>query len=348
MKKETIFKLFSITFGLLVGCLLLEGGYRLYHYLTFHNLDDIEIGNRAAVHSPSEEKTLGQVIQLASQPAIIYELIPNSNYLFQGVPVQTNKDGFRDQAYPKLKNEKTTRIIGLGDSVMFGWGVEEDHCYLSQLEQQLNRDSTAAYEVINTAVPGYNTVMEMAVLTHKLELSEIDWVILNFVSNDYDLPNFIRQKPKYLGLKKSMVLRLFEDNKGFDKRLRNAPFDMENRRLERNPDEVPAEYRNHVGKEAVQEALRQLVDLSHRFDFKVIFLVHNPELSTPREIRQLINEYSNFTLLEMNTYWSKYQQQFPNANWKLSVTDWHPSEEYHGLISKALNEVIMNAEEERR
>ena len=267
---------------------------------------------------------------------IIYEFIPNSSYLFKKVLVSTNEEGFRDKDYPSSKGTKTKRIIGLGDSVMFGWGVEEEDAYLSQLEKKLNESDTLKYEVINTAVPGYNTVMELATFKKKIDIAEVDLVIINFVGNDYDLPNFIHKRPDYFGIKKSMILQLFEKTDGFDKRLRYAPFDDANRRMERNPEKVPAEYRDMIGEASCINSLKELSRLASQNNFKVIFLNHSAILDVPPNMANFIQSDSSYILLELKPYWNEYKKQNPDAEWKLSEDDWHPSVEYHHLIGKVL------------
>ncbi|MEO1261607.1 MAG: SGNH/GDSL hydrolase family protein [Bacteroidota bacterium] len=340
MQRQTYFKIITLTIAIAFGCLLAEIGYRIFHYLTFHNLEEISSDSRPAVNEPETEKKMGQVIQLSSNPKIIYEFIPNSIYKFKNVMVSINEDGFRDKNYPSPKGTRTKRVIGLGDSVMFGWGVEEEDAYLSQLENNLNDSDTLKYEVINTAVPGYNTVMELATFKNKIKVDEVDLVIINFVGNDYDLPNFIRKRPDYLGIKKSMILQLFEKTDGFDKRLRYAPFDDVNRRMERNPEKVPAEYRDMIGEAACINALTELSQLASQNDFRIIFLNHSAVLDVPPNMADFIKNDSSYILLELKPYWNEYQKQNPEAEWKLSEDDWHPSVEYHHLIGKVLEKVI--------
>jgi hypothetical protein len=60
------------------------------------------------------------------------------------------------------------RIVGIGDSVLFGSGVAHGDTFLAVLENLLaaalpgRRVST-----VNTGVPGYNTTMEVATLEQK-------------------------------------------------------------------------------------------------------------------------------------------------------------------------------------
>ena len=75
--------------------------------------------------------------------------------------VHTSSQGFRDREYAAAKASGSYRVLGVGDSLMFGWGVDEGRDYLSVLERRLEREHPErSWEVINTAVPGYNTVME--------------------------------------------------------------------------------------------------------------------------------------------------------------------------------------------
>lgn len=54
-------------------------------------------------------------------------------------------------------------IVGLGDSIMYGvWQTKED-TYLEQARRELAQRSNRRIEVLNLAVPGYNTMQEDAV-----------------------------------------------------------------------------------------------------------------------------------------------------------------------------------------
>ncbi|MEM1320111.1 MAG: GDSL-type esterase/lipase family protein [Bacteroidota bacterium] len=335
MKKETLFKIITIAIGLVFGLLLAEGGFRIYHYLNYYDLSDIDQGARVEMDSPEEEKTLGQVIQRSVHPRVIYELLPSARYQFQGVLVETSAQGFRDKEYPAKKEVGTRRVIGLGDSVMFGWGVEEKQTYLSKVENGLNRQDSLPWEMINTGVPGYNAAMEVALLEAKIDQSQVDLVIINFVGNDFDLPNFIQKKPAYWGIQKSFILEHFNDKNGFDERLREAPFDAENWRFQRNPAEVPEEYRDMVGEEAYIASLRRLKQLSEQQQFQVIVLSHSPFVQLPDFLPTTCQQLG-FEFVDVKPHWDAYVQEHPQAEWKIGENDWHPSIEGHEVIADVL------------
>tara|TARA_Y100000310_G_scaffold231756_1_gene234441 strand:- start:375 stop:1448 length:1074 start_codon:yes stop_codon:yes gene_type:complete len=60
-----------------------------------------------------------------------------------------NSKGLRGKEFSYEKNE-VNRILGLGDSFTFGYGVEDDETYLSLLGENLGE-----YEIINAGLSGY-------------------------------------------------------------------------------------------------------------------------------------------------------------------------------------------------
>src|SRR5262249_38307858 len=143
--------------------------------------------------------TIRQLIRLSKNRRIIYELIPRISLSFRNKRYTINAHGFRGPDYGDVKSYKSLRIVGLGDSVMWGWGVSDDEYYLALLSQYLNQSAPDGYswEIINTAVPGYNTAMEAETLKEKGLHYDPELVIIDYVSNDLSLPNFIRKEENY-------------------------------------------------------------------------------------------------------------------------------------------------------
>jgi len=341
MKKETIFKIISIGFGIFITLLIIELGLRYISYTNYYSLDEIGVDKREPVNDPQTEKTLGEIIQLSTNNKIIYELIPNSTYSFQNIVVKTNSRGFRDKEYPAKKPKKTKRIIGLGDSIMFGWGVEEEECYLSQLENMLNKnenDSTN-YEVINTGVPGYNTAMEVAVLENKIDLTQVDLVIINFIENDFDLPNFIRKKPPYDNFKQSFIRKqLIPESldgwKGIDARLHESPFDTSGY-YEKDPEDVPDIYKEMVGEKSYLVAMKRLKQLSEEHNFQIILLSNSLYKPRPKSVTDFAST-SNISYLDVRESWWDCKEEFNNKPYKISDVDWHPNRYGHECNARIL------------
>ncbi|MDP7131234.1 MAG: SGNH/GDSL hydrolase family protein [Planctomycetota bacterium] len=72
--------------------------------------------------------------------------------------------GFKDYEYALRKTEDTFRIFVLGDSLAYGQGVRIDESFSKVMEVMLNKmSSSKVYEVINSAVPGFNAVQEFSI-----------------------------------------------------------------------------------------------------------------------------------------------------------------------------------------
>lgn len=98
--------------------------------------------------------------------------------------VKLNAHGLRDEEIAFAKANGERRILVLGDSVAFGWGVSQGEPFPERMEPLLSRRTARPWQVINAGVNGYNTVQEAAYFTwHGLRYSP-DGVILVFVSND--------------------------------------------------------------------------------------------------------------------------------------------------------------------
>lgn len=77
------------------------------------------------------------------------------------VELHTNSAGFRGQRdYPKERVEGKKRLLVLGDSFVFGWGVQDSEVLAARVEA---RDPS--YEVLNAGVPGYG--IDQIYLTYK-------------------------------------------------------------------------------------------------------------------------------------------------------------------------------------
>lgn len=113
-----------------------------------------------------------------------YKLTPNFLGYFADVPVRINGQGLRENKDIVMEKPKgVKRIIGLGDSVGFGYGLEEQDTSMRKLETILNKNGKK-FEVINGSVTGYNTFQERKFLEDYLIKLNPDLIILNFVLND--------------------------------------------------------------------------------------------------------------------------------------------------------------------
>ncbi len=142
----------------------------------------------------TESVPMAAVVTDVPDDRIIYELRPNLDVIFTGVPVRTNESGMRGPAVTKEKPAGTFRIGILGDSYAFGWGVNEDRAFGHVLEELLNArfKGSPRVEVLNFAVPGYSTFQQVAAFERRWVDFNPDAVLVFFVDNDFDLPFLVR------------------------------------------------------------------------------------------------------------------------------------------------------------
>ncbi len=125
----------------------------------------------------------------SSDPQLIYELVPGSSCERDGVAIAINSAGFRDDEFPNPPPDGL-RIVLLGDSVAWGWGVPMESAFPQVLERELRQLGSEPYAssiVYNLSVDGYSTEQEVRLLeTRGLALNP-DLVIVSYVLNDPDV-----------------------------------------------------------------------------------------------------------------------------------------------------------------
>jgi lysophospholipase L1-like esterase len=123
--------------------------------------------------------------QKSEYAEIGHEHVANRSGIYMGVPVSINSMGLRDKEYPVAKPTDSHRIIMLGDSLTFGWGVKAEDTPSKLLEARLNLQvGDRRFEVINTGVGNYNSSMEVNAFVRNWSALKPDLVILNYFIND--------------------------------------------------------------------------------------------------------------------------------------------------------------------
>lgn len=97
------------------------------------------------------------------------------------VTYRLNADGHRGHAYPRAKAPGRYRIVIVGDSNGFGWGVSDD-----RLVSTLIDDASDTVEVVNLSVSGFGTDQEYLRLMRDGLAYHPDLVVLQVTPNDLD------------------------------------------------------------------------------------------------------------------------------------------------------------------
>ena len=282
--KPVVLRLAFAAFGVLAGLATAEAFLRVARARADAKLYSPE--RLAALSAPAGEVVpLGQMIRPAPEADVIYDLRPGlDRVVYAGAPVSTNRHGHRGGKYPVAKPDGVVRVLGLGDSVMFGQGVGDRVPYLRGLELALaERTPETRWQVLNTAVPGYNTAQQVALLESRGLAFEPDLVIVGFVSNDVGLPGFLGARSDPWTLSRSYLAEWWRERDAAGPPASTdtpgglAPAPTESGRafrIEDDPTKVPERWRHLVGWDAVERALDRLAALSVKHGFEVLLFCH--------------------------------------------------------------------------
>lgn len=118
--------------------------------------------------------------RLSTNPRLLYELVPFS--------MGHNSRGFRGPEFSEQPRPDTVRVLGLGDSLMYGLVNEEKDSLPRQLEARLNSSRTTgpAFEVLNLGVPGYSIIQTAEQFFHTGQYLGARVAVLLVCMNDWE------------------------------------------------------------------------------------------------------------------------------------------------------------------
>lgn len=103
--------------------------------------------------------------------------------------ISTNSTGMRGaRDYNIDKPDRVYRIALIGDSFVFGHGVNDDEVVSAVLEASLNETVTGnpkKYEVLNFGVSGFGQAEELITYRHRVRHYDPDMVVLFYFNNDF-------------------------------------------------------------------------------------------------------------------------------------------------------------------
>jgi lysophospholipase L1-like esterase len=272
-------------FGTVLGLGLLEVGARISAVREEGKVGQLD-RDLARIRPPAQGSTvtLGQIIRKSDNPRIVYELRSRLDVVFAGARLTTSDAGFRGRDVLSPKPPAAYRIVGIGDSYMFGQGVSDEETYLARLPA-LAHDSRPGepVETVNLAVPGFNTAMEVELLRARAAALTPDLVLIEIVGNDLDLPNFLWNSVDPWSPRRSFLLDFIRtrvtgaSSRGRDAGgLSEAPHEGEGAGAPflRDPGQVPPQYASMVGLPAFERAIHELAELGRSRRFPVLAVTH--------------------------------------------------------------------------
>ncbi|MEE9126576.1 MAG: GDSL-type esterase/lipase family protein [Planctomycetota bacterium] len=147
-------------------------------------------------------------------PRIRFTLRPGFDARIGDDHYRVNQLGLRGGPVPLEKPAGTRRILIVGDSYAFGFGVDEPDTLAARLQDDLRKDH-GDVTVLNMGVPGYQTGQELGRLERDGFRLQPDLVILVYYANDnvaasfhYDPERkicYVDELPLPLGFKRFMI-----------------------------------------------------------------------------------------------------------------------------------------------
>ncbi|MCK4917206.1 MAG: hypothetical protein KAS51_03210 [Candidatus Omnitrophica bacterium] len=248
---------------------------------------------------PGEDE-LDKILNVLQQDSLLFwRLKPNLNVKFQSVRVETNSLGLRvqDRMNNIVNSKQDFRIICLGASPTFGWGVEIDDAYPSRLERILAEkfDPDRRIEVINAGIIGYTSYQGVTFFKNEILKLSPDLVTISYVVNDVDKYRFYRndgrsdkeQKPK----NKILVYfeNIFEKSKLF--RILKKNINRKKNITTKFSGEIKNVYSENrrVSFEDYKKNLDVIIDIAKRNNIKVVLL--KIKVISPFSGRQIVDSF---------------------------------------------------------
>ncbi len=320
--------------------LVLEGIARVHAWYSDSRLQE-GLANVGA-GPESDDLSLQHIIRWHENPKIIYDLIPGLTGVFRDHPLTVNADGFRSLPIPLEKPPSGLRLAGIGDSVMFGWGVGDGEDYLAVAGEALAEQMPGvAVDWVNSSVPGYNTVNEVETLKVRLLGYQPDVVVVGYVNNDLYPPGFLRMPRPYLSLNQSFLAKWVRNTiDGLhvpDNELRRPPDDFRHRSFVGEEALIPEAYRDVIGIDAFRAALIELDELAETYGFAYVVFAH---YGFGPEVEPVLEALSTPTIdaYPVLKRWLDEQgiAQYRGSPLTVSEKDSHPSALLHQLLGAHL------------
>lgn len=272
--------------------------------------------------------------KLSDDPAIGHEHVDNAKFHAMGVDIEINSHGMRGPEVEQAKPADTFRILMVGDSLTFGWGVKAEETFSQRLEALLVQDNRRV-EVLNTGIGNTNTPMQAQLFAAHGRTFQPDLVIINYFINDAEFtpdhrePGFLARNSfsyNFFVGRLDSVLRLFSQRSGWK--------------------EYYADLYGEDGNwQAARDAIGKIVEMA-RADGGDVLLVNYPEIRelTPypfEEVTARLAAVANELDIPFLDLLPSVVDQHPSDLW-VTVPDPHPNGFANGFFADALYRKLVD------
>ena len=162
------------------GWVGLEIAYRMMFQIPL--VGGVVTGDEGRLPDTTSNRAVVARFRRSENPILLYEPNPGAKAGIYAI----NSAGFRDHEYSAAKDSDVFRIAVLGDSIVWGHGLELKDTFAKQLDAMLNDESKRPFEVLNFGVSGYSTQQEVELYRVKVQRYDPDLVIVGYCLNDFE------------------------------------------------------------------------------------------------------------------------------------------------------------------
>lgn len=145
----------------------------------------------ARIVFPAPAPWLYPQIRYRADPALVFSLEPGQTGFTADRSAAINERGLRGPLVSYTRTSDVTRVLYLGDSITFGYGVDEAEGFTHRTAELLAKQGIRT-ETINTAVPSYNSEQEITYLKNEGYRYQADWVVVGICWNDINEKSGVR------------------------------------------------------------------------------------------------------------------------------------------------------------
>ncbi len=268
-----------------------------------------------------------------------HEHIPNSAARLMGVDVRINSDGLRGKPY-RIEHTGAFRIAVLGDSLTFGWGVEEQDTFATRLEAALRRLGPA--EVLIFGTGNYNTSQEVSLFAEKGIKYEPDMAVLFYFINDAE-ETPTKSKWWWLGYSRAITFYWSRVHSLIANQSGGNSFS----------DYYSGLYREGMpGWEKTKRSLLRLKEICRGLDIPLqVFLLpelHNLKAYPFRREHAMVIDFLRSNRIPVHDLLTEFQRfRGDSMSLWVSYDDAHPNAVAHGMIATYASETIKQRMEVR-
>lgn len=254
----------------------------------------------------SNETLLDRTLGILQQDQkLLWKQRANLNVEFEGEKVQTNNFGMRFKEPKVLKKKDVFRIICLGGSPTFGWGVREENTYAVKLKELLsNKYPDKKIEVLNAGMIGYSSFQGVKLLENEILKLSPDLITVAYVINDVDKYRFFQSNGRAdKDLKKRNQALIVLENLLYQSRFvrvyQKMVYKFQNWVSKKTQKGAQLAYRSirRVDLDDYEKNLRKMINIAHNNRVKVVLIkmpVNLPPSDTVlKDVKLKMNEHIN-------------------------------------------------------